>query len=573
MVAWQKVGAVSAVLLLSTTCGITESYAAKPTRPTKKAKPAKPKLIELTPVMDTSILPKPPFILELKHTAILYPQDLRLRTGAKLVNLQANSASLLLKGNAETSITATPIETIQRNMSAKFGLDLQSLIPRIAPDISAHLQGQIDKRNRDLAAQLQATPNDLPTPGMPNLASLTPSRAPDIPDLTGAVDKARTVSAPSLHPETPTVDFPKNLSPNPAANIPFSAQFPDQDFPADTPNRRGRPIKPNGGGPEPGSSPLKGIGISFPPLPDFGGMARGAAQSVQGAVDTVQNAAESVQNSVQIAMQNAQNAVKSIFAAPTTNIALSAPKTGANIGAPNTDARFTVPNTDARMHIPNTDSKLNMPNVAGNMGIPNTATSIHVPTTDARIAIPEVSAKLASPQNGGVPFDLDVQAKLAAAKASANLRGANAENQIAALQARAERLPASMPNVSPDANGERVTAVEWDAWHKHFATVAGDALMASINKVGAPMGSDEVAIEVTFDNRVTVELTRRSNPKFDEAVLQAYRSLNKDAALNFPAGSIRSSVRFTVKNEHTAKGVATTVNSRTITGDKEDLRK
>jgi hypothetical protein len=114
--------------------------------------------------------------------------------------------------------------------------------------------------------------------------------------------------------------------------------------------------------------------------------------------------------------------------------------------------------------------------------------------------------------------------------------------------------------------------VEWDAWHKRFAQLAKTPLLKAVNQCGNPSGSNTLEITVSPDHHLNVKLSQPSNGKFDQAILQAYKSLDGNPSLEYPTGSKRTSITFLIDNKHTEAGVAGDVNSQTTTGDREVLR-
>ena len=546
--------------IVGTTCGISPAGAVK----------LKLHLIEQKPIFDSSVLPRSPFKLELKHTSIVFPEELRMRNGAKLVNLQGNDSSVLLHGSASTAVSTTPVLTTQRNVTARFGLDLQKLVPKIAPDLSRQLQAQIDKAERALKARTEATPNDLPIPQSPKLASLAPSAAPVAPDLRGAVDRARRspasvlgrpqngvqapvpVGDPANHPLSPSTapsPFDAKMPPMKPGSGPPGGMLPEKN--GQTPPRM-RPM-PAGNGMMPPGSGMMPPGNGMMP-PGSGMMPPGSGMMPPG----------------NVLMPHGNPNLPDLTAMAKT--AEKRAQQGVKIGLPNVNAKLAVPNVNAKLAVPNVKAGLALPNVNAKLALPNVNAGLALPNVSAKLALPSVDGQLAKAKSGR---GIDVDARLAEAKTNAQLVAARAQQHLVALRAQAKLAPASMPSIARDANGELLgsnSSVVWDAWHKRFAKLAGDALLASINRLDAPLGSNSVNITITPDNRLTVSLAKASNPKFDQAVLQAYKSLNGSHALNFPPGSLRSSISFVVDNKHTSKGVASVVHSKTFTGDREMLR-
>lgn len=97
--------------------------------------------------------------------------------------------------------------------------------------------------------------------------------------------------------------------------------------------------------------------------------------------------------------------------------------------------------------------------------------------------------------------------------------------------------------------------IEWDAWHANFARLARPKILQKLNKFGNPAGKNTIEVSVSASGHVTAELKRAGNTAFDQAILEAYRSLDGSASLQFPKGSCRREIRFLVDNDHAGKGV------------------
>lgn len=211
------------------------------------------------------------------------------------------------------------------------------------------------------------------------------------------------------------------------------------------------------------------------------------------------------------------------------------------------------------------------------------------PKTAADLAIPsvakpnlskqaqEMSAKLSKPTDdhaaGGFLNGLDTAAKLSQEKAKAAI-GQALPSMDAVLTYMRPHPNLKIPK--PEglaAEAETSIALEWDSWHKKFAELARNPILAHVRKSGNPSGNNTVEIIVKSNNEVAVRLIKPSTVEFDEAIVRAYESLNGNKELQFPARSRRSSISFLVDNKHFGPGVAGSVQSTTATGDKEFIRK
>lgn len=397
---------------------------------------AKLKLIEQKPIFDTSILPKSPFRLQLKHTNIVYPKDtptmLHGDADAKVVNLRAEQNSVKLIGNVAETAKESGIDTIERGLKSRFHLDLVSLIPKLAPDISRQLDAQLEQSKRNLAARVEAE-----APQM-DLQRRTPKTAPIIPALQPHLAQAK---------------------------IPLTASIPK-------------------------SSPA------------------------------LQQTAKEMQSQLEAAKGK----------------------------------------------------------IATTAGISPSSKLPNAPLTDAKLMNQQLTnAKLLNQQatNAKLMNEQLTNAKLINTQLQPKLISNDVRPDLAALATQARRLPtASLPKPSSNETMNEDTgakAILWDAWHKRFAQLAGDSLIKAVNKAENPMGTNTVSITVWPNQQLEVALTKTGNKKFDGAVLEAYKSLNGNAQLAYPAGSLRSSISFFVDNKHTIDGIASYVRSRTTKGDKEIL--
>lgn len=134
----------------------------------------------------------------------------------------------------------------------------------------------------------------------------------------------------------------------------------------------------------------------------------------------------------------------------------------------------------------------------------------------------------------------------------------------------APKTSSSDPVLEP--KEDEATVLKWDEWHAKFASMAKDPILRNVSKLENPKGDDTVEITVKADKTLTVKVVKASSTDFDRAILQAYESLNGNAALQFPSGSRRSSVSFQIDNKHTGEGIPSAVKSETATGDNEVVR-
>jgi hypothetical protein len=207
--------------------------------------------------------------------------------------------------------------------------------------------------------------------------------------------------------------------------------------------------------------------------------------------------------------------------------------------------------------------------------IPNTGVNGKLKMPDAPSN--NVSAKLAIPKTNATVASTDLDAQLRNANTKAQLLAQNVSPLLATQNANAKLLPsAKIPVAATDVNGEVLgskLSIQWDDWHKRFAKLAGDQLLARVKASGNPLGKNTVRITVTPGRHLTVSSEKPSNAKFDAAVLAAYRSLDHSASLEYPKGSLRSSVSFLIDNDYSKPGIPIVVRSKTLTNDHEEIRR
>jgi hypothetical protein len=174
--------------------------------------------------------------------------------------------------------------------------------------------------------------------------------------------------------------------------------------------------------------------------------------------------------------------------------------------------------------------------------------------------------------------NLQVDAKLAMAKKNAlQVVGREQPQLDIVLTKLRTKPPANIPLASQadpalvaEANFEKT--IPWDAWHAKFAELAHKPILQEVNKCGSPSGGNTVEITVSPDHHIAVRLVKPSNDVFDNAIVQAYKSLDGNPALEYPAGSRRASITFFIDNQHKGNGIPSSVSSHTSVGDKEVLR-
>jgi hypothetical protein len=175
-----------------------------------------------------------------------------------------------------------------------------------------------------------------------------------------------------------------------------------------------------------------------------------------------------------------------------------------------------------------------------------------------------------------VPSDSEVNAALTQARNKAQATVSQTQPALDTLLTSLRTIPTlRIPSASKDepaGNGDTASVIEWDRWHAHFAKLARDPILKCLKKSGYPSGANTVEITVQADHKVSARLAKAANSGFDQAMLQAYKSLDRNPTLEFPTGSRRAAITFLIDNKHSGNGVPSEVKSQTSVGDKEILR-
>ncbi len=111
--------------------------------------------------------------------------------------------------------------------------------------------------------------------------------------------------------------------------------------------------------------------------------------------------------------------------------------------------------------------------------------------------------------------------------------------------------------------------ISWDEWYQAFARLCDPVLAETVAKNGNPAGSNRIKITVSRSHHITVKLEKSQNQDFDNATLNAYRSVDGNALLEFPQGSKRDKVSFFIDNDHPTTDAVSGIDSTTLKGDAE----
>lgn len=228
-----------------------------------------------------------------------------------------------------------------------------------------------------------------------------------------------------------------------------------------------------------------------------------------------------------------------------------------------------------------------VPGVPGVLPVKGTSINIDIDSqirmarTDQSIdmdwASKQMQAELAKAKKvGSIPDIKADQLALDRAKKETNAQVAAAKPEMDAILTSLRVDPKlMMPTTTPEA-AQNVDAelsyekvIPWDKWYAKVAKLYEPLLLRAVAKHGSPEGYNTVSVTVTKTHQVQVALVEPDNSVFDTATLEAYRALNGNPQLEFPAGTHRTQVNFLIDNKHNNPTPVSKVSSKTYTGDKE----
>ncbi|MBX9721038.1 MAG: hypothetical protein K2X81_06575 [Candidatus Obscuribacterales bacterium] len=150
----------------------------------------------------------------------------------------------------------------------------------------------------------------------------------------------------------------------------------------------------------------------------------------------------------------------------------------------------------------------------------------------------------------------------------------SAKPQLDAVYTKLRQAPQTATSINlsqpaVDANAATEKNILWDPWYARVARLYAPRLLQAMKRRGSPSGSNTITIKVWANHHLEATLIDADNSKFDDATLEAYRSLSGNAALQFPVGSHRQQVTFLIDNKHDSETPVSGINSQTYKGDKE----
>ncbi|MBI2809501.1 MAG: hypothetical protein HYX67_01530 [Candidatus Melainabacteria bacterium] len=113
----------------------------------------------------------------------------------------------------------------------------------------------------------------------------------------------------------------------------------------------------------------------------------------------------------------------------------------------------------------------------------------------------------------------------------------------------------------------------WDRWYQHVNDLVCAALRTTMPKHGNPAGTNRVHITVWADHRIEPRLVEGTNQNFDQAIIEAYKSLNGSAELQFPGGTHRKQNDYDTAHSQEIPAATAAFESSTVRGDLETLVK
>ena len=501
------------------------------------------KLIMQTPIFDTSLVPpeRSPFKLKIDHTDIVYPEDpskvLHARTG--IMDISAEQNGDILKGKVSEEHKDSLISTVEYGVKPRFFVDLRKLEAKYAPDLdlSKLLEGELSEARKRAAAEvarderlMEAQLHALqPHSDMPNAPLQGSVSDEDAKRLKAELDKSRKLVQLDARKDSERLKLALNQAQIPQLKMP---PLPDEE----NPDPRKIPASASDGPRMPGFPDLQALIPKMPQLPKMSDV-KSMMPKMPDAKDIGAKIDSVIPKIEKVALPSVQSVIP-------------------NIKMPN---------------IPKNNS-----NVSGRRLPPPSQPEPDLATPEKLMNEQLAHAKLT------VPANLDTSAELRAARERANaaVKGAQPAMNAILTQLRTSAT-LSLPNgttatsaqvAEQNVDSDAKSIIEWDKWHARFADLAKAPILKAVNQTGNVQGANTVEITVLPSRKLTVRLLKSNKTAFDQAIVQAYRSLDGNSELAYPGGSRRSSITFYIDNKHMESGAPTGVKSQTSVGDKEVLK-
>ncbi|CAN5693441.1 hypothetical protein BH10CYA1_BH10CYA1_04530 [soil metagenome] len=133
--------------------------------------------------------------------------------------------------------------------------------------------------------------------------------------------------------------------------------------------------------------------------------------------------------------------------------------------------------------------------------------------------------------------------------------------------------PNSRPQAVPELGASADELLLWDRWYQHVNDLVCAALRTTMPKHGNPAGTNRVHITIWANHRIEPKLVEGSNQHFDQAIIEAYKSLNGSAELQFPSGTHRTQNDYETAHIQEIPAATAAFESSTVRGDLETLVK
>jgi hypothetical protein len=129
------------------------------------------------------------------------------------------------------------------------------------------------------------------------------------------------------------------------------------------------------------------------------------------------------------------------------------------------------------------------------------------------------------------------------------------------------------PQLKPQLSDPIDESLLWDRWYQHVNDLVCTELAKTMPNHGNPAGRNRIHITVWANHRIEARLVEGNNPRFNDAILEAYSSLNGNSDLEFPRGTHRKQNDYETAHIQEIPAITAAFDSKTIHGDRETLVK
>jgi len=179
-----------------------------------------------------------------------------------------------------------------------------------------------------------------------------------------------------------------------------------------------------------------------------------------------------------------------------------------------------------------------------------------------------INAQIPSLQQKALTHELNTH--LTFSKAQNNLKSSSAQTMMLAELAQTKAI-SSLNTYAQFVVSETAadTQIIWDDWYYRFNKVAEPFLEKKLGESSFPHGKNTISITVTSAHKITVSLLSGENKEFNQAIVEAYLSLQSNSKLAFPSGTKRNTITFLLDNKFSGGEGISEIQSKSITGEKE----